>query len=73
MNDQRHRIIDVLERRYAEGADAEDMDRCPSYDYQAQHWTTADHAHLVGYGTEPLIYCGADAVTCRRGGGEGWS
>ncbi len=48
------------------------MDRCPSYDYQAQEWREwSDHGHFEEDGG-PLLFCGADSVTCRAGHPEQW-
>jgi hypothetical protein len=55
----------------AEGDDRATMERTPSYDYRQQRWRDhSDHAHFET-DTSPLMFCGADGVTCRVGLLEG--
>lgn len=60
------RYDDVLERRYAEGDDAAQMDAGCQYDYQAQEWRDGhDHAHCVSNDESlPLLFCGATVGSC---------
>jgi hypothetical protein len=45
-------------------ADTAVMERGTHFDYVAQAWVAGhDHAHFKDQ-TSPLVFCGADAVTC---------
>jgi hypothetical protein len=55
----------------ARGEDRALMERAPSYDYKRQTWRDySDHAHFET-DTSPLLFCGADGVTCTVGQIEG--
>lgn len=64
MNDARY--DDIIERRWAIGADAEDMGRGCRFDYQTQQWLDGhDHAHCsTADESLPLLYCGAAIGSC---------
>lgn len=56
---------DILDRVNARDDDEYIMSRGCHYDYVAQCWVDGhDHAHLQS-DDGPLLFCGADAVTCR--------
>ena len=48
----------------AAGADAGAILEVPAYDYGAQEWTTADHAHFH-CASGAMLYCGALLASCR--------
>jgi len=57
--------MDILTFENATGADREQMTRGCHYDYKSQRWIDGhDHAHCDS-DTGPLMFCGADLVTCQ--------
>ena len=55
---------DRMSRLDGTPADTDKMDHTPSYDYRKQEWRAySDHAHFLT-DTSPLMFCGADGVTC---------
>lgn len=68
--------MDTLLREHADEADVALIDSASAYDHQAQKWVQADHAHfdgdnLVTSPVPPLLFCGADRVTCERDNEQG--
>lgn len=60
-------MADILERKWADGHDAEQMAQGCHYDYRAQQWRDGhDHAHFED-DDSPLMFCGADLATCEAG------
>ena len=58
---------DRMGRGDGTSADTDRMDTTPSYDYKKQEWRSySDHAHFLT-DTSPLMFCGADGVTCTDG------
>lgn len=56
---------DILTYDLATGADRELMGQGCHYDYKAQEWVDGhDHAHFED-DRSPLMFCGADLLTCQ--------
>lgn len=56
---------DVLWFDVASGDDREQMEQGSHYDYRSQRWVDGhDHAHYLT-DSGPLMFCGADVVTCQ--------
>ena len=64
-------MTDTLYIEHADQEDAKIIASANAYDYNAQQWIKADHAHMEGATSEAidtceLLFCGADRATCER-------
>lgn len=67
---------DVISYDDADATDRAEMDKGQHYDYVAQCWVKGnDHAHYyIGNDVNdvPMVYCGADRMTCYGDHGQGY-
>lgn len=63
------RYDDVLLACDADAKDAQILAGVDHFDYKLQRWFDgSDHAHMISNDdTAPLLFCGADVVTCTHG------